>query len=254
MMADLRLYHRMRGLFWGMLVFGMVLLPTIIVLILLVPSHLELYDEQTIADIGRPGAAIGAGLGMLGIAALIGSLIFGATAGSVDLQRGVIRDLVLAGRPRWRIILGRTIAAAAWVFAALAVSIGLVIATSLLLTPLDDAVSWERVLREGLQFLPGVLYTLPFAAGVAMIIGSRGPAIAVFFVIALLVDNILVALPKVGEWWEEVSLSMADQRMTAWILEEGDTEQSMNHAIAVLVGWAVIPFVLGLIRLTRRDL
>jgi len=253
--ADLILYRRMRGIFWGLLVIGVVGLSTALVLGITIPSQLELYSSDVIDEVGRPGEVMAAGFALAGVVASIGAVVLGATAGSVDLQRGVLRDLVLAGRSRLRIVLGRLVAATVWLLLALAVSFAITIAVAMTLAPVDADPDWARIAREGAQYLPGIAYTLPFAAGVAMLVGSRGPAIAVFFVVSLIIDNVLVAIPKVGEWWEEVSLTQADLQVSDWVRDAGGSFDRPDwQAAVVLVGWAVIPFTLGVVRLTRRDL
>lgn len=253
--ADFLLYRRMRGVFWGLLVIGVVVAPILMVTGFGIATGTDGVSEGLRDDVGRPEDLMALGIGMAGFIALIAAVILGATAGSVDHQRGVLRDLVLAGRARWRIVVGRLLAAAGWLVLALAVSFAACIALGSLLAPIDASVDWETVFRNSASFAFNLAYTMPFAAGVALLVGSRGPAIAVYFAVAFVVDGVLSSIPKVRDWWEHVSLGNASMEVDGVITGrtegfDGDAWQ----ALAVIAGWALIPFVLGLVRLTRRDL
>ena len=253
--ADFLLYRRMRGIFWGLLVIGLVGAPALLVTGVGIAVNTDAVTEGLRDDVGRPGDLMALGIGMGGFVGLIAAVILGATAGSVDHQRGVLRDLVLAGRARWRIVVGRLAAGAAWLLLAMAVSFAACVALGLALAPIDADVDWEEVLRMSATFGYSIFYTMPFAAGVALLVGSRGPAIAVFFAVAFVLDGVLSSIPKVSEWWQEVSLLQSSTTVDALIGEPGATlDGDAWRAIAVVAGWAIIPFVLGLVRLTRRDL
>ncbi len=257
-LADLVLYRRMRGIFWGLLVVGVFGIPFLTSLAWTIPSQLGWYTDTFVQEVGTPSAIIESGMSFASLLGVIAAVILGATAGSVDLQRGVLRDLVLTGKPRWRIVVGRLAAALSWLVAFIAAGIAVSIAIALTIAPLDETLDWADLARIPAAFAPMLLVTLFLATGVALIVGSRGPAIAVYFGVAFLVDNILGNLPKVGEWWREVSLGIAQEEVLTWI-ESGkeftsSLDRSSTAAVVVLIGWGLIPFALGLVRLTRRDL
>lgn len=256
--ADLLLFRRMRGIFWGLLVVGMLVLPVLLVLGITIPAHLDLLPAEFVRDNGEPAKVFLSGFSLALFVGSIAAVVLGATAGSIDHQRGVLRDLVVAGLPRWRIVLGRLLAAIAWLVVALAGSFAAVLALSALLAPLDVGIDWDEVRRQTLQAAPSLAYTVPFAAGVALLIGSRGPAIAVFFVVALVIDNVLTVIPEVGDWWTHVSLNQADQQVRTAILADSGLGPSSDRplwgAVLVLAAWAVLPLVAGIVRLGRRDL
>jgi ABC-type transport system involved in multi-copper enzyme maturation permease subunit len=253
--ADLVLYRRMRGIFWGLLVVGMVILPTLMILGLAIPAHAGMFPDQFVAENLEATKLFSSGFSVAAAIGSIAAVVLGATAGSVDHQRGVLRDLVLTGRPRWRIVVGRLLGAFAWLVGALLVAFAISLAGGALLSPLEPALDMEEVTRFALQVLPGIALSIPLAAGVALLIGSRGPAIAVYFVVALVIDNVLSVIPKLGEWWREVSLTQSNERLGSWIADTPSfSEQELWQAVVVLAGWAIIPFVAGVVRLTRRDL
>jgi ABC-type transport system involved in multi-copper enzyme maturation permease subunit len=253
--ADLLLYRRMRGVFWGLLLVGVIVLPIMLALGIAIAAQLELFPEDAMDEAGRPSGVFAAGFGVAGLVASIAAVVLGATAGSVDLQRGVLRDLVLAGRTRVRIVLGRLAAAAAWLLLAIVISFGLTILIGVLLAPISGVDDWGEVARDGARYLVSVAYALPFAAGVALLIGSRGPAIAVYFAVTFLIDGVISIIPKLGDYWQHVSLIRADQQVVQWLLEEPvPYDWPVWQSALVLVGWAVIPLAAGLVRLTRRDL
>ena len=227
---------------------------------LTIPAELGLVAASTERDIGDATNVFLAGIGMLGVAATFAAVLLGATAGSVDHQRGVLRDLVVAGRTRWRIPLLRMLAAALWLTVATAIALGIVSAFAVTLAPVAGSIDWHEALVEnGVSSLPGLASPLLFGTGIALLVGSRGVAIGLFFLLSLVIDNILLALPTVGDWWQHVSLSAAEEQVAAHIgrPDQGSffaSDDPLGVAIAVLAAWALVPLVLGLVRLTRRDL
>jgi ABC-type transport system involved in multi-copper enzyme maturation permease subunit len=255
MTQDLTLYRRMRGLFWGLLVVGVFLVPVLLVLGVTVPAQLDLYSAKTMHDIGDGDSVARGTLGVLSTMVGLAAVVFGATAGSVDLQRGVLRDLVLAGRSRTRIILGRVAGALAWLAIAALLAGAITAVVSATIAPVDGSLDWHEFGRIAATHVPGSIVTLLFATGVALLLGSRGMAIAAFFVFALVIDNILLAIPKVGGWWEHASYQRADTQVAAWINHSHETfARSNSTAALVLAAWAIVPLLLGLARLQRRDL
>ncbi|MCW2923014.1 MAG: hypothetical protein JWM98_418 [Thermoleophilia bacterium] len=256
MMADLLLYRRMRGVFWGLLVGGVLGVTTLFMLAVTVPAQLGWYADQTVRDLGGPASVAGGGFSILAIVATLAVVILGATAGSVDHQRGVLRDLVLAGRSRQRIVLGRVAGAAVLAAVVLAVGAAIVVSCAVAMPPVDSSVNWGRIAHEGLAYVPTLGATLLFSTGVALLVGSRGPAIAIYFVVSLLIDNVLRSLPTIGEWWEHVSYSAADNQVHQWIRTSGEEtfDRSGWLALVVLVAWGVVALAAGLARLSRRDL
>jgi ABC-type transport system involved in multi-copper enzyme maturation permease subunit len=253
--ADLLLYRRMRGVFWVLLVGLLLVVPSLLALGFAFTAQLELVSGRDYESIGTPEAAIGAGIGLAGFVALIGSVVLGATAGSVDHQRGVLRDLVLAGKARWRIVVGRLLAAAVWIVVFAVVTYALIVAIGVLLAPIDDPVDWGEVWRNVAMFTYPWLYTMPFAAGVALVVGGRGPAIAVFFAVAFVLDGVLSALPYIGEWWSHVSLLQSTTVIDGLFLDEGTTfDGEAWRAVAVIAAWAIVPLAIGIARLNRREL
>lgn len=258
MNADLILYRRMRGMFWGgLVVFTVALAPLILLGIGLFAAARDL-DPSTIRDLGGPTVFFEGGAGTLSLIGLIVGLLMGATAGSVDAQRGVLRDLVLTGRSRTVIALRRIAGAVTWMVIALAISIALITMVALWLAPDTGGMDWGEWTDNVLVLGPQTLAALLMGAGIALLVGSRGPAVIVYFVLALFVDNILTVIPKVGEWWEHVSFNVAQGQVLGEIAPNtnGGTEavNSLTVAILLYVAWATIPVIAGLIRLERRDL
>lgn len=260
--ADLQLFRRMRGVFWGLLGVGVIGGPLLAVLALTIPAALGMYQQSTIDEIGGPMSLIEGAFGTLSFIGSVAAVVLGATVGSVDHQRGVLRDLVLAGRPRWRIVLGRLVAALAWLTLAVVISASLVVAVSIGLPPTDGPIDGGDVARLGFAYVPGLVATTTFAAGVAMLVGSRGAAIAVAFAFSLIVDNALAVVPKLGELWMQVSMSRAELQVQDWIRDGAGAmgrsgfgaDRADGVALLILGAWALALFAAGAVRLTRRDL
>jgi len=254
--ADMVLFRKSRGLFWGALVAVVIGLPVVIVSILVVPSALGMYSAATQAEVGTATKVIVDGVGFLTIFGAIVAILLGATAGSVDHQRGVIRDLVLAGRPRWRIVLGRLLAASAWLIIAVAVCIALLVVLAITMAPVDGDMDWGEIGRTVAALGPWLLTALVFGSGIAMLIGTRGPAIGIYLAFVFILDQILVVIPKIGPVWEHMSYFLAQGQTIEWISGTGGTGFAHSNTVAllVLIAWGVIPFTLGVIRLSNRDL
>jgi hypothetical protein len=257
MMADLVLFRRMRGLFWGALVTAVVGLPLLLVLGMTVAARLATSSDFA-GQIGGPAEVLVGGLGTLVLTASIAGVLFGTTAGSVDHQRGVLRDLVLAGRSAITIVLRRLLAAGAWMLGAVVATSALLMLVAVVLAPEDGSLDMERALREVASILPGLAATLMFGAALALLLGSRGPAIAVYFVFSFIVDGVLLVIPKVGDWWAHASFAAAEQQVASWIgrdsFEAPMAEHSNGVALAILLAWAVVPLAAGLWRISNRDL
>jgi hypothetical protein len=265
LIADLMLFRRMRGVFWGALVAVAIIVPCVIVFLLALTAAIKIASEQTLDEIGGPTLICLFGLELLATFAVISAALIGATAGSVDHQRGVLRDLVVAGRAPAVIAGRRTIAGVIWLLAAVLVAtIGMML-LSLIAMPATGSLDVGEVLTHLVRKIPGLLATTGIAAGAALLIGSRGPAIAVYFVFSLVVDNILRVLPKVGDYWVHVSYREAAAQVQQWmgtpLLESDDPtfqlqtfENSNEVALIVFLAWPIGLLLAGLVRISRREL
>ncbi|MBC7459813.1 MAG: ABC transporter permease subunit [Thermoleophilia bacterium] len=252
MREDLVLFRYMRGLFWACIVSIMLLATPLVVLVTGITLQFTGPTSATYQEIGTTYDLTSFGLGMLILVSPIVALLFGTTAGSIDHQSGVLRDLVLTGRSRIGIVLRRIGAAAVWVFGSAIAALMLIFVIALVLAPADGPLRLGD-LAQLLGPLAIVLTTaLLLGAGLALLIGSRGPAIGAFFVFELVIDNILQAIPKVGDVWTHVSLGRAVAELIASI--DATIDRPVWQPVIVLVGWCVVPLALGIWRLSRREL
>ncbi|MCW2949509.1 MAG: family transporter protein [Thermoleophilia bacterium] len=256
MRQDLVLYRYSRGLFWGGIVVGILLFgPAVVIIGGLITSYGH-PSRETVDAVGNANQLAHQGASNLAAIGTLVALLFGATAGSIDRQTGVLRDLVLAGRSRTMIVMRRLLAAFVWVFAATLVALGLIALFAVLFAPVNGHLRTGDFAQEALSLAPGFALALVLGAGFAMLIGSRGPAVGAFFLINLIIDNLLLAIPKVGDAWEHVSLSKAIGDVSTAIMpgQQGHPVDSMMVSVIVVVAWALVVLVAGLVRLRRRDL
>ncbi|MCW2955539.1 MAG: hypothetical protein JWO69_408 [Thermoleophilia bacterium] len=248
MTQDLLLFRRMRGMFWGGLAFGIVGIVTAIML------PVTLFANE--AEVGSADLVFEAGIGILMFPAIFVAVLMGATAGSVDYQHGVLRDLVLTGRRRVAVPLRRLAAAATWQFIFAAIAVGVVTLVAVTLAPVGGGLDVEEALRLVASLVPLFVAALAFGAGVALLVGSRGPAIGIFFLFTLVIDTVLLVLPKVGEWWEHVSFAIAFFQTSEWVGGTTSEQYANSNVVGALVlaAWTLVPLALGLVRYQRRDL
>ena len=257
MRQDLVLFRYMRGLFWGGLVVAVLLYAPVLVTVLGAVGSFAGVSTRTVDGIGDAGNLANIGISNLTILASLVAVLIGATAGSIDHQTGMLRDLVLAGRSRSAIALRRIAAGATWLLGATAVALVVILVAAVTLAPVGGSMSFGDTLGSAASMLPGLAAALLLGAGFALLLGSRGIAVGAFFLFSLIIDNVLIAIPKVGHVWEQIALSRAVDQVTRSIDPTAANDihdVSLTHAVIVLVAWCVIPLALGLLRLSRRDL
>jgi ABC-type transport system involved in multi-copper enzyme maturation permease subunit len=226
-------------------------------------SLLPLLVNVSDADIG--GDASINGFRWYGVVSIIKTfggligLIVGASMGSIDHQNGMSRYIALTGTSRPAHALSRLAGAVAtWAI--------LVVVTSLVGLALMLAINgWSpdisHPLRDWLvQMLPGMVSVI-IGFGVARAIGSTGIAIAATLGISF-VERVVTVIPKVGEKWAEVSLSVAQSEIGLRAASsdfgldpEGvDYSQALGQSILVICAWTMVPVVAGILIDMRRDL
>jgi ABC-type transport system involved in multi-copper enzyme maturation permease subunit len=125
--------------------------------------------------------AIDAGTGLLSFSVVLASIVVGATAGAYDVDQGIMRYLVMTGRPRWQLVLVRV--------PALIVTIVLMTLPALAMILLASAIAGSPSASGGDYFdlfyatwMAGALYGV-LSLAIGMFMKSNGVAIAVAVVL-----------------------------------------------------------------------
>lgn len=125
--------------------------------------------------------AIDAGTGLVIFATVLASIVIGATAGAYDVDQGIMRYLVMTGRPRWQLVIVR--------IPALIVTIALLTLPAIVMVLVGSLLAGSPAATGSQYFdlvygvwMTGFLYgTLSLAIG--MFMKSNGVAIALAVVL-----------------------------------------------------------------------
>jgi ABC-type transport system involved in multi-copper enzyme maturation permease subunit len=175
--------------------------------------------------------AIDNGSGLIIFATALASIVLGATAGAYDVDQGIMRYLVMTGRPRWQLVFVRV--------PGLVVTIVLVTLPSLLLILLASALAPGPAASGSDYFdlvygawMTGILYGL-LSLAIGMFLKSNGVAIAVAVVLNF--AGLLIA----GAIYENVShaLGNAFYPIVAGtvIQHQADTGQNASFSLATSI-------------------
>lgn len=251
--SQLELVWYRRKTFWIAVVgFGFV----VPLLFSLLPLLVGVPEEQ----LGGASLAAVRWAGAVGIIQLFGGLIgivLGASMGAIDHQSGMSRYIALTGTSRPAHALGRLAGAiATWVALVLVATL---VALAVMLAVNGWSSEIEHPFRDWLLgMLPG-LTSVAIGFGLARAFGSTGYAIAATLGLTL-VEFFIRALPKVGEYWSEISLAVAREEFVARAGYRGqqssgpDYLQALPQSIALILAWTLVPVAIGLLVDLRRDL
>lgn len=238
--AEIRRQVGRRGSFWGatawLSIFGIGML---------------LWTVFSSSDSGFE--AVDSGRGLLGFAIALAAIVVGATAGAYDVDKGVMRYLVMTGRPRWQLVLVR--------IPGLVVTIVLITLPALLLVLLASLIAPAPHASGSDYFdlfygvwMTGILYgALSLAIGTFM--KSNGIAIAVAVVLNF--AGILIA----GLIHEYVSKELGNAffPIVAGVVIEHKMDESIDGSFGVAASaglvllWLSVLFGAALARVQRAE-
>lgn len=186
---------------------------------------------------------------------LVAAIMIGATAGAGDVNAGVFRELVVTGRSRVQLFLTRIPGGLTLVLPLAAVSFAGSAIVSVLLAGNLEAPSSSLLVKAGLWVLLGFTLEFVLALGVASLVGSRSITIGVVLAWQLVLAPLLVAFPKLGTAREFFPNAAFDRLAPGPFVGHAGTTipMSVAAAVAVLVGWFLVPLVVGAWRTATRD-
>lgn len=193
----------------------------------------------------------GAGLMMFAVA--LASIVVGATAGAYDVDQGIMRYLVMTGRPRWQLVFVRVPGLMATVILMSLPAIVLILLGSLL-APSPGASGGDYFDLFYATWMTGFLYGL-LSLAIGMFLKSNGVAIAVAVVLNF--AGILIA----GAIFEYVSEDLANGfypivATTVIARDAGsgaDASFSVATSAVLVVVWLVAIFGAAFARVQRAE-
>lgn len=194
---------------------------------------------------------------ILGSVTIIPASILGTTAGSQDMESGVIRDMIVTGRSRTTLYLLRLKSAAlVWLIPlVIAYLVGLAVVFGL---------AGGNPLPSGNQVLGGALFCIGVslvyvltAAGLASLFGTRGPAIAIMIGWTFVIESILINVTALGPL-REAFLTTAISGLSpipdeARRLKRAGLAPSLFVDYVTVIAWVFILNLLGWFRAKRLE-
>lgn len=248
--AEILKLRKRRGLLWSSI--ALVIGPQLVAYTILAVLHVA--DPAKYDPAGGVDNLTG-GIQVLLTLGLVAAIMIGATAGTGDLNAGVFRELVATGRSRTQLFLARVPGGLALVLPLAAISFaGSAIACVVLAGNLEPP-STSLLVKAGLWVLLGFTLQFALALGVASLVGSRSITIGVVLAWQLVLAPLLVAFSKLGMAREFFPNSAFDRLAPGPFADNGgpDIPMSVAAAAAVLVGWFLVPVVVGAWRTATRD-
>ncbi|CAN5270463.1 hypothetical protein BH18ACT14_BH18ACT14_08150 [soil metagenome] len=249
--AEILKLRKRRGLLWSSI--ALVIGPQLVADTVLAALHAA--DPAKYDPAGGVDNLTG-GVDVLLTLGVVAAIMIGAPAGAGDLNAGVFRELVATGRSRIQLFLVRIPGGLALVLPLAALSFaGSAIACVLLAGNLEPP-SPSVLVKTGLWVLLGFTLQFALALGLASLVGSRSITIGVVLAWQLVVVHLLASFTKLGMAREFLSIPAFDRLAPGPLANNGgsgDIAMSVVAAVAVLVGWLLVPLVVGAWRTASRD-
>jgi hypothetical protein len=182
---------------------------------------------------------------------LVGAIV-GATAGAQDLDSGVFRDLAATGRSRTALFLARV--SGAWVItgAVALVTLAVDVAGAFLLADGTPTPHVSDVVQAAAMLVASGAFGAALAVGLAALVGSRGPVIAILLASHLIFEAQLQGAGFLGDARQALPISAINRI--------GDQATGLDYtvplgtAVTVLAAWIVAALAAGAWRTRTREI
>jgi ABC-type transport system involved in multi-copper enzyme maturation permease subunit len=182
---------------------------------------------------------------------LVGAII-GATAGAQDLDTGVFRDLAATGRSRTALFLSRVCGAWVIVGGLALVTIAVDVAGAFLLADGTATPHLGDIVNATAMILASGAVGTALAVGLAALVGSRGPVIAILLATHLIFETQLTGAGFLGDARKALPISaingIGDQA------KDFDYTMALGTSIAVIAAWIVAALAAGAWRTRTREI
>jgi ABC-type transport system involved in multi-copper enzyme maturation permease subunit len=182
---------------------------------------------------------------------LVGAIV-GATAGAQDLDSGVFRDLAATGRSRTALFLSRVCGAWIVVGALAVLTIAVDVAGAFLLADGTPTPHVGDVVDALAMVLASGAVGAALAVGLAALVGSRGPVIAILLAMHLIFEPQLQGAGFLGDARQGLPISAINRIGD----QAGDLDYSLalGTSIAVVLAWIVAALAAGAWRTKTREI
>lgn len=243
-MFDLRLIRAdalKLGRRYGMLAIS-VLLTTGIALLVFVAQAIEHSSNPL-----RHGPAGGldnyrSAVGILTLMVFVVAAIVGSTAGAQDIETGVFRDLAATGRSRAALFGSRVLGALAIVVPIVLLAGAVTAAGSIVLAGSLAAPGAGAIADGTLALVASGGLGCAVAVGLAALIGSRGPVIAMLLAFELAISPLLAHVSFLGAARQAIPSNALDRLANG---SHQAVSMAPGTAIVVLLAWAGAAYGIG---------
>ncbi|MGI8802900.1 MAG: hypothetical protein ACR2KV_12100 [Solirubrobacteraceae bacterium] len=190
-------------------------------------------------------------IAFLGVMVFIVAAIVGSTAGSQDIETGVLRDLAATGRSRLALFGSRVSGALMIVLpitllVAAVAAIGSVVLAGTLPTP-----SAGDFTSGTLALVAAAALGCTVAVGLAAVVGSRGPVIAMLLAFELAITPLISSVGFLGDIRQAIPGNALDRIAGA---PHPSIPMALGTAVAVLLAWAGAAFAAGAWRTEHHEI
>jgi hypothetical protein len=252
-MFDLRLIRAdalKLGRRYGMLVISVLLTTGISALVFIVTAIQHASDPVKNGPAGGLHNYQGA-ITFLGVMVFVVAAIVGSTAGAQDIETGVFRDLAATGRSRVALFGSRISGAMVVVLPITLLVAALTAACGVALSGSLPAPSAGAIASGTLALVASGALGVSVAVGLAALIGSRGPVIAILLAFELAISPLLSSIGFLGDVRQAIPYN------ALYRIADGthpDVPTALGTAIVVLLAWAGAAFALGAWRTRTREI
>ncbi|MEA2299233.1 MAG: hypothetical protein QOF77_2169, partial [Solirubrobacteraceae bacterium] len=252
-MFDLRLIHAdalKLGRRYGMLAVSLLLTVGIAAIVFAVTA------VQHAGNPGRYGPAGGlhnyqGSITFLSVMVFVVAAIVGSTAGAQDLETGVFRDLAATGRSRVALFGARVSGALVIVLPIVALTAALTAGVSIALAGSLAAPGVGAITSGTLALAASGALGCAVAVGLAALVGSRGPVIAMLLGFELAISPLLSSIGFLGDIRQAIPYN-ALYRIAGG--SHPDIPMALVTAIVVLLAWAGAAFAAGAWRTRTHEI
>jgi hypothetical protein len=211
---------------------------------------------QHLDNAARHGAAGGLhnyqnSIAFLGLMTFIVAAIVGSTAGSQDIETGVFRDLAATGRSRVALFGSRITGALVILLPIVAVTAVFTAGMSIALAGSLAAPSAAAIVSGTLALVASATLGATVAVGLAALVGSRGPVIAMLLAFELAISPLLTTIGFLGGVRQIIPANALDRIANGPHL---DVPMALATAIVVLLAWVGAAFAAGAWRTTTHEI
>jgi hypothetical protein len=252
-MFDLRLIKAdalKLGRRYGMLAISLLLTVGVAAIVFSVTAIQHLGNATTYGPAGGLHNYQGA-IGFLSVMTFIVAAIVGSTAGSQDIETGVFRDLAATGRSRVALFGSRITGALVIVLPIVALTAVFTAGMSIALAGSLAGPTAAAILSGTLALVAAGTLGCAVAVGLAALIGSRGPVIAMLLAFELAISPLLSSIGFLGVVRQVIPANALDRIANAPHL---GVPMALGTAIVVLLAWAGAAFAAGAWRTRTQEI